>query len=77
MAMTAVDVIKASGLLKEGFSFQTGAGGASLAAAKYLKDVMLAEKYAAASASAASRAIWWICSTKAASNPCWMFSASI
>ena len=34
----------ASGLLKEGFSFQTGAGGASLAAAKYLKDVMLAEK---------------------------------
>lgn len=77
MAMTAVDVIKASGLLKEGFSFQTGAGGASLAAAKYLKDVMLAEKYAAASASAASRAIWWICSTRAASNPCWMFSASI
>ncbi|MBQ5487515.1 MAG: citrate lyase subunit alpha [Clostridia bacterium] len=44
MAMTAVDVIKASGLLKEGFSFQTGAGGASLAAAKYLKDVMLREK---------------------------------
>ncbi len=43
MAMTAVDVIKASGLLKEGFSFQTGAGGASLAAAKYLKDVMLRE----------------------------------
>ncbi|MBQ7060857.1 MAG: citrate lyase subunit alpha, partial [Clostridia bacterium] len=44
MAMTAVDVIKASGLLKDGFSFQTGAGGASLAAAKYLKDVMLVEK---------------------------------
>lgn len=44
MAMTAVDVIKASGLLKEGFSFQTGAGGASLAAAKYLKDIMLKEK---------------------------------
>ena len=43
MAMTAVDVIKASGLLKDGFSFQTGAGGASLAAAKYLKDVMLKE----------------------------------
>ena len=43
MAMTAVDVIKASGLLKDGFSFQTGAGGASLAAAKYLKDVMLTE----------------------------------
>ena len=44
MAQTAVDVIKASGLLKEGFSFQTGAGGASLAAAKYLKDVLLKEK---------------------------------
>lgn len=44
MAQTAVDVIKASGLLKEGFSFQTGAGGASLAAAKYLKDLMLKEK---------------------------------
>ena len=44
MAQTAVEVIKASGLLKEGFSFQTGAGGASLAAAKYLKDVMLKEK---------------------------------
>ena len=43
MAMTAVDVIKASGLLKDGFSFQPGAGGASLAAAKYLKDVMLKE----------------------------------
>lgn len=44
MAQTAVDVIKGSGLLKDGFSFQTGAGGASLAAAKYLKDVMLKEK---------------------------------
>ena len=43
MAQTAVDVIRASGLLKEGFSFQTGAGGASLAAAKFLKDVMLKE----------------------------------
>lgn len=41
MARTCVDVIRASGLLKDGFSFQTGAGGASLAAAKFLKDVML------------------------------------
>lgn len=41
MAMDAVRVIEASGLLKDGFSFQTGAGGASLAAAKFLKDVML------------------------------------
>ena len=41
MASHAVKVIEASGLLKDGFSFQTGAGGASLAAAKFLKDVML------------------------------------
>ena len=41
MAAHAAKVIEASGLLKDGFSFQTGAGGASLAAAKYLKDIML------------------------------------
>ena len=44
MAETAVKVIQASGLLKEGFSFQTGAGGASLAAAKFLMDVMVKEQ---------------------------------
>lgn len=37
----AARAIEASGLLKDGFSFQTGAGGASLAAAKYLKDIMM------------------------------------
>ena len=41
MAQHAVKVIEHSGLLKDGFSFQTGAGGASLAAAKFLKDLML------------------------------------
>ena len=41
MAAQAAKVIEASGLLKDGFSFQTGAGGASLAAAKFLKDIML------------------------------------
>ena len=41
MASHAAQVIAHSGLLKEGFSFQTGAGGASLAAAKFLKDIML------------------------------------
>ena len=41
MASHAAQVIANSGLLKDGFSFQTGAGGASLAAAKYLKDIML------------------------------------
>lgn len=44
MASYATEVIQHSGLLKDGFSFQTGAGGASLAVAKYLKDLMLAEK---------------------------------
>ena len=41
MAETAVKVIQHSGLLKDGFSFQTGAGGASLAAARFLMDLML------------------------------------
>ena len=43
MASLAAKVIDASGLLKDGFAFQTGAGGASLAAAKYLKEIMLAK----------------------------------
>ena len=41
MASQAAKVIEASGLLTDGFSFQTGAGGASLAAAKFLKDIMV------------------------------------
>lgn len=41
MARYAVRVIEHSGLLENGFSFQTGAGGASLAAAYYLKKIML------------------------------------
>ena len=41
MASHAAQVIANSGLLKDGFSFQTGAGGASLAAAKFLKDIMM------------------------------------
>ena len=43
MAQSAAKVIAASGLLKDGFSFQTGAGGASLAAAQFLKEIMLKE----------------------------------
>ena len=43
MAERAVEVICHSGLLKDGFSFQTGAGGASLAAAKFLMGVMVRE----------------------------------
>jgi citrate lyase subunit alpha/citrate CoA-transferase len=37
----AAEVIDASGLLKDGISFQTGAGGASLATAYHLKEKML------------------------------------
>lgn len=44
MADMAIQAIQASGLLKDGFSFQTGAGGASLAAAVFLKDLMLQKK---------------------------------
>lgn len=44
MASYATKVIQHSGLLKDGFSFQTGAGGASLAVAKYLKELMLEQK---------------------------------
>lgn len=40
----AVQVIEHSGLLQDGFSFQTGAGGASLAAAAGLKELMLQKK---------------------------------
>lgn len=41
MADYASKVIEASGLLKDGFSFQTGAGGATLATARYIKEMML------------------------------------
>lgn len=44
MAQYACSTIKASGLLKDGFSFQTGAGGASLATAAFLRELMLKEK---------------------------------
>ncbi|HBX48211.1 MAG TPA: citrate lyase subunit alpha [Clostridiaceae bacterium] len=43
IAKMAAQVIKASGLLKDGFSFQTGAGGTSLAVAAYLRDMMKKE----------------------------------
>ena len=44
MARDAAEVIRASGLLRDGFNFQTGAGGASLAAAQFLKEIMREEK---------------------------------
>ncbi len=40
IAYLAAQVVKHSGYLKDGFSFQTGAGGASLAVAKYVEEMM-------------------------------------
>ncbi|ERJ13848.1 citrate lyase subunit alpha [Haloplasma contractile] len=40
IARLATDVIKHSGYFETGFSFQTGAGGTSLAVANYLKELM-------------------------------------
>jgi citrate lyase subunit alpha/citrate CoA-transferase len=41
MAEAAADVIEASGRLTDGFSFQTGTGGASLAVSRFLREKML------------------------------------
>lgn len=43
IAKMAAQVIKASGLIKDGLSFQTGAGGTSLAVAEELKNIMKKE----------------------------------
>jgi len=40
IAKLAADVIEYSGVFKEGFSFQVGAGGASLAVAKFIREKM-------------------------------------
>ncbi|EJW92354.1 citrate lyase, alpha subunit, partial [gut metagenome] len=40
IAGLAAQVVKHSGYLKDGFSFQTGAGGASLAVAKYVEEMI-------------------------------------
>ena len=40
IARQAADVIEASGLIKDGFSFQTGAGGTSLAVAEHIRHRM-------------------------------------
>ena len=44
IAHYAAEVIEAAGLLKDGFSFQTGAGGTSLAVADAIKKKMLAQQ---------------------------------
>jgi citrate lyase subunit alpha/citrate CoA-transferase len=44
IADLSAKVISASGFLKDGFSFQTGAGGASLAVAQNIQDIMIEKK---------------------------------
>jgi len=44
IAEMAAELIKASGLLRDGFSFQTGAGGISLAVAKFVRDTLKEKK---------------------------------
>jgi citrate lyase subunit alpha/citrate CoA-transferase len=44
IAKTAVDVLEASGILKDGFVYQTGGGRTSLATTKFLKDAMIRSK---------------------------------
>jgi citrate lyase subunit alpha/citrate CoA-transferase len=43
IAKHAADVIEASGYFYDGFSFQTGSGGAALAATRFMRDKMLAK----------------------------------
>lgn len=43
IAKNTANFIKASGYLKNGFSMQTGSGGASLAVTQFLKDIMVKE----------------------------------
>ncbi|SDE52748.1 Citrate lyase alpha chain [Sporomusa acidovorans DSM 3132] len=47
IAEYATDVIEHSGYFKDGWSLQLGSGGASLAAAKFIKEKMLAQKITA------------------------------
>ena len=47
IAEYAAQVMAASGLVQDGFSFQTGAGGASLAVTEYLKPILRARNIAA------------------------------
>jgi len=47
IARTAADVIGASGYMEQGFSLQTGSGGASVAVTRFLRDMMLDRKITA------------------------------
>jgi citrate lyase subunit alpha/citrate CoA-transferase len=43
IAYNTATLMRELGIIKNGYSFQTGAGGASLAVAKYVRDIMIAE----------------------------------
>jgi citrate lyase subunit alpha/citrate CoA-transferase len=47
IAELAAETIEAAGLLVDGFSFQTGTGGASLAVTRFLREKMIAKKITA------------------------------
>jgi citrate lyase subunit alpha/citrate CoA-transferase len=44
IARDCIEIIKASGLLKEGLSYQSGAGGTALAATNFLREYMISKK---------------------------------
>jgi hypothetical protein len=76
IAQTAANVIAASGLLCDGFSFQTGAGGVSIATSLYVKALMQERKVRAASVRVASPATSSTCSRPASFARCSTCSAS-
>ena len=64
IARSAADVIVNSGYFKEGFSMQTGTGGASLAVTRFLEDKMRSRDIRADFASAVLPQRWLICTKK-------------
>jgi citrate lyase subunit alpha/citrate CoA-transferase len=64
IARQAAKVVEHSGYFKDGFSLQTGTGGASLAVTRFLEDKCAVTALPPASASAASPARWSICTKK-------------
>lgn len=64
IARSAADVIVNSGYFKEGFSMQTGTGGASLAVTRFLEDKCVAAIFAPTSPSAVLPRRWLICTKR-------------
>ena len=64
IARRAAEVIAGSGYFTEGFSLQTGTGGASLAVTRFWRTRCAPAAFAPRSPSAASPRPWWICTRK-------------